>query len=240
MVWDPLTANAYQRSLQCPLCQVSSTLDVTIHWTDGRSARLQPRKLYASSCSVLLLSRVYKCSKCNQQYLSHDPRILEEVQRFYPIPFVLMHRCGFTRELVNLIFGLVNQGMPFYSIETLLPQLHWLNSPADIDSDSVQGIPTTGFMDRPSNDIVAKCFLSRFLEVEYKYAECMQSITADHWTAFDHTFKIAANIGYQRESSWITQYNSAFIVLNEKGQVLSWQLTTSTSLDEVEQLLCST
>jgi hypothetical protein len=96
-----------------------------------------------------------------------------------------------------------------------------------------------GFMNRPSNDIVAKCFLSRFLEVEYKYAECMQSITADHWIAFDHTFKIAANIGYQRESSWITQYNSAFIVLNEKGQVLSWQLTTSTSLDEVEQLLCN-
>ena len=28
MVWDPLTADA--RPLKCPLCQVSSTLDVTI------------------------------------------------------------------------------------------------------------------------------------------------------------------------------------------------------------------
>ena len=72
--------------------------------------------------------------------------------------------------------------------------------------------------------------------MECKYVECMQSIIADEWVAFDHTFKIAANIGYQRESHWITQYNSAFIALNEKAQVLSWQLT-STSLDEVEQLL---
>ena len=116
MVWDPLTAEA--RPLKCPLSQVSSTLDVTIHWTDERSARLQPRKLYASSCSVLLLSRVYKCNKCNQQYLSHNARILEEVQSFHTIPLVFMHRCGFTRELVNPIFDFVNQGMPFYSIET--------------------------------------------------------------------------------------------------------------------------
>ncbi len=103
------------------------------HSLHGRSAHLQPRKLYASSCSVLLLSRAYNCNKCNQQYLSHDPRILEEVQSFHAIPFVLMHRYGFTRELVNLIFGLVNQGMPFYYIETLLLQLHCLNNPAEID-----------------------------------------------------------------------------------------------------------
>ena len=68
------------------------------------------------------------------------------------------------------------QGMPFYSIETLLLHLHCLNNPAEIDSESVEGAVSPRFWDKPStNDIVAKCFLSRFLEMECKYVECMQS-----------------------------------------------------------------
>lgn len=55
----------------------------------------------------------------------------------------------------------------------------------------------------------------------------------------DHTFKVATNIGYLRpDGKWVNQYGSVFLVLNERGQVLAWQLTNSTSLEEVKPLLC--
>ena len=56
----------------------------------------------------------------------------------------------------------------------------------------------------------------------------------------DHTFKMASNIGYLRpDGRWVTQYGSVFMVLNEEGEVVTWQFTNSTSIDEVQSLLCS-
>ena len=53
--------------------------------------------------------------------------------------------------------------------------------------------------------------------------------------SFDHTFKIASNIGYIREDKkWISEYDSAFLVLNDMGQLLTWQ---GTSFAEVTVLL---
>ena len=49
---------------------------------------------------------------------------------------------------------------------------------------------------------------------------------------------MAANIGYLREDGrWMKEYDSLFIVLNGKGQVLTWQLTKGTSLDITKMLL---
>jgi hypothetical protein len=66
----------------------------------------------------------------------------------------------------------------------------------------------------------------------------MQMLSANKYISFDHTFKVASNIGFQRaDNRWITQYNSVFFVMNEIGQVIAWQLSGSTSIDEVESLL---
>ena len=54
----------------------------------------------------------------------------------------------------------------------------------------------------------------------------------------DHTFRVASNIGYLREDGrWITQYGSVLFVLNHVGQVVTWQLTNSTSFNEVDKIL---
>jgi len=66
----------------------------------------------------------------------------------------------------------------------------------------------------------------------------MANIPIGESISFDHTFKIASNIGYIREDKrWITEYDSVFLVLNGKGQVLTWQLTKGTSFAEVTVLL---
>lgn len=39
------------------------------------------------------------------------------------------------------------------------------------------------------------------------------------------------------DGKWVTLYKSVFIALNEHGQVVAWQFTKTTSLDEVKQQL---
>ena len=60
----------------------------------------------------------------------------------------------------------------------------------------------------------------------------MEGITVGSSISFDHTFKVAANIGYYREDKvWIPQYDSL------EGKVLTWQLTKGTSFEQVRNIL---
>ena len=53
----------------------------------------------------------------------------------------------------------------------------------------------------------------------------------------DHTFKAAANIGFMKDGRWVKQYDSLFIVLNEKGMVKDYQLTYGTAFHKTERIL---
>ena len=80
--------------------------------------------------------------------------------------------------------------------------------------------------------------LAHFEENKDFYFASMQAIKIKKLIIFDHTFKVTTNIGYLRpDDKWVQQYSSAFIVLNELGQVVTWQLTKSTSLDKVSYSL---
>lgn len=66
----------------------------------------------------------------------------------------------------------------------------------------------------------------------------MFSVKAGSSITWDHTFTVATNIGYLREDNvWVPLYDSLFIVMNSKGQVVSWQLTNGTSFTQIEQSL---
>ena len=66
----------------------------------------------------------------------------------------------------------------------------------------------------------------------------IQSIKPGEILSFDHTFKIASNIGCLRgDKKWICQYDSAFLVFNGEGKFLSWRFTKGTNFDNVRSLL---
>ena len=235
VVWDPLTTKVLG-DITCPFCQ--EMLVSTSSWTDGSSSRLNPRQLYDVHQKALLLSRIYRCNTCKLLLLSHDPRILKGATQPTLIPFILSHKCGFTRNLVDLIYSLVQHGMTFFSIESMITEQYWsrqMNRPV-VSSDYKQ-LSSTQSQLGPSNDILTKCFITRFIELEPKYNAAMQNLKANSWIACDHTFKIASNVGYLREGKWVTQYNSAFFVMGDAGQVLAWQLTKGTSSNEISKLL---
>ena len=50
----------------------------------------------------------------------------------------------------------------------------------------------------------------------------------------DHTFKVAANIGFVRDGKWVKMFDSLFLVLNEVGAVMMWILCKGTKFAKVE------
>ena len=77
-----------------------------------------------------------------------------------------------------------------------------------------------------------------FQKKEAEIHQEMKKISCNKWISIDDTFKVAANVGYFRsDKTWVTQYRSLFIVLNERGQVLTWQFTKSEVTSEVSHLL---
>ena len=101
IVWDPLNARDLGNlTITCPVCE--GTLISTATWTNGSSSRLNPRYLYDIQGKALLLSQIYKCEKCKQTLLAHDARILTMFPESLSVPFILLHKCGFTRSLIDL------------------------------------------------------------------------------------------------------------------------------------------
>ena len=65
-------------------------------------------------------------------------------------------------------------------------------------------------------------FLAGFLQSEQLYLQEMEAIPTGTNFSFDHTFKVASNIGYLREDKkWINVYNSLFLVLNDQGKIVT-------------------
>ena len=84
------------------------------------------------------------------------------------MPFVLLHKSGFTCALVDLIHGLVWQGMTFHAMETLLAE----NYCTRYCSKQLALVPptTSSFdpltTDFASNGLIKECFLSTFSQEE--------------------------------------------------------------------------
>ena len=64
------------------------------------------------------------------------------------------------------------------------------------------------------SDIIRKYFLAKFIQEEQAYIADIQSVHPEENLSFDHTFKIASNIGCLRaDNKWVCQYDRAFLVL---------------------------
>ena len=65
----------------------------------------------------------------------------------------------------------------------------------------------------------------------------MGRLTSDSWLSSDHTFKVAADIGFFWNNRWVKVYDSLFTVFNEIVTVLAWLLTKRTKFENIENVL---
>lgn len=180
--------------------------------------------------------------------LAHDARVLEVITCPSLVPFVLLHQTGFTKEFVDLCTSMCHSGMNFHSLEAVIGKTRWqhhINIMKQKYESLVQKCNNECpcFIDFdcktvPSDDLIAKCFLAKFIEDDTKYRWNIQSVDTGTSISFDHTFKVASNIGFLRKDrKWVNQYDSAFFVFNSGGKILSWKFTQGTSFRQVKKLL---
>ena len=224
------------------------------HWNDGSTASRYPRILHAEDDIVLLVSSVYICPQ-GHRTLGHDSTILKQLPSYTEIPFVLLHKSGFTANFVAACSSMCNNGFAILKIESILAERRWgyytrrkeMYSAAvksykcqqsDFEMEAFPDFSEIGLPHLPSNDIIAHIFLHDFFENERRYIHSVQQLLCEQFLSIDHTFKVATNIGYVRsDGKWTTLFDGLLLVMNEKGQVISWQFTNSTAFDNVADLL---
>ena len=245
IIWDPYLMYPSlfpPGSIKCSHC---GELMFKGYWNDGSTVSKQPRIIHGIDSVVVLVSAEYVCEN-RHKIVAHDEAVLQMFPSQELIPFVLLHRTGFTRELVDMCTAFCRRGINFYNMESLIVERRWESYVRQKELHhliSLHPYTTNDFWSSlvsksPSNNVLAKCFLAGFLQHEQKYLREMMSMPTGDTISFDHTFKVVSNIGYLREDSkWINEYDSLFIVLNDKGQVLTWQLTKQTSFGHVTPLL---
>ena len=203
-IWNPST----YFTLLCPLCS-TPLKQHNGHWADG-SLSYKPRILQSFRYNTLLVSQVYVCPN-NKALFAHDERLLKMLPSKFQIPYVSLHKTGYTKQFVEEILALYRSGMNFYKIESMIIEARW-DFYSNLEQKFWQDIlnykmyhrgtlniaiasfpPFT--LDRgplhqiPSNDAIAHCFLRDFLEKEQYYISEMISLKSTSWVSCDHTFK---------------------------------------------------
>ena len=88
---------------------------------------------HVATCQGKLMNyrREYGC-KPGHEVVGHDPAVLEIINNKERVPFLLSHRSGMTRELLELIISMVCNGLLFVQIHDILAErLHMLQLKAE-------------------------------------------------------------------------------------------------------------
>ncbi len=207
-------------TFQCNHDNCNAHLTVhAVRWNTGRSAGHCPRIVHDIDHMVLVVPAVYACPY-GHEVLATDPRLLFCLPEQEYVPFILFHRSGVMRDFARTVITLTVQGLSFNAIEqfvisrraehvaSLQLKLNCILSLLDIQtSTSIKGEQSINHIHKPytSNDLICNCFLKKFAENRNLYFLEMASLSTQKYISIDHTFKVAANVGYLRpDGRWIT------------------------------------
>lgn len=256
ILWDPIVQfPTFSRVIQHCLTENCEMILERGEWQRGQNSRSMPRVIHAIDGIVLLISRAYVCNS-GHRYISHDERILQRLPSSAHLPFVISHRSGLTAQCLTLVVSLINEGGKISSVEHALRETRretfHRNILCSVELQRMQGKFTTNIPKfeqswigklYPGSKLLLSSFLQLFWRYELYYRQRMHNIVInDDWICCDHTFKSVTNIGiYQTRDNhgakWIKQFKSLFLVLNDIGQILSWQLVPDTSYDTIWEML---
>ena len=247
LIWDvqKLFPNL---TLNCPTCADRGSVQqlTSTRWKSGDgAARDKPRILYDSTGLVQLVSRVYYC-KNQHEFVAHDELILRQSRLHITEPFVLFHKSGLTRNLYNMIESHDAAGLSVSDTMKVWSQMICINYQgirdifcARTESFNKEDFPTDYldiFGGRKGQKLITAVLNTTYFLKEKYYDNRMSCIDATAISC-DHTFKVPVNIGLWVCQKWVKIYKSLFIVLNETGLVVGWQLCRNSKFESVENLL---
>ena len=250
IIWQPEVQfpGFFPHGIPCCEEHCGGKLVKTSFWTNGTTERKKPRTIHDSGEICLLVTVYYVCQRDGRHcFAATHPAVLAQFPDPAVVPFVLLHKAGITRDLLYQILKLVNVGMSFLEIELFLREVRrerhcqrYLSEYAySRDRKLWPENVVPEHVDTPlSNDLLTHFYIEYFKENEEFFHNEMRKITAS-WLSCDHTFKVASKIGVLRNGKWMKQYDSLFAVMNEVGQVVTWQLVYGQSYSTIETLLTS-
>ena len=256
IIWDPFVQLSHNfAEVNCPRCEENTNFLRAVGWKDGRLQRDSPRSIYGNSGIVLIISRKYCCRK-GHEIAGHDQAILDMFPVKSVIPFILTHKSGVTTELMENLVSMIRNGLSFVQVQGIMEErlyMKHLNAEGRFLEDLHNYSQThpvvyeTSFTEFsssnqcPSRNFLTNIFIYYFDKYESLLVDRMASLTTTEsgWLSCDHTFEVTNSIGYERpeDKKWVKQFETLFCVLNENGQVLTWQLCETQGFDKIEELL---
>lgn len=114
LLWDPLRQlNVFTQRQTCLDENCRSILQFH-SWRIGTSEGNKPRIIHASENTVLLVSAVYSCEN-GHIILGSDARIIKIIPSQF-VPFILLHKIGFTKQFMSTVIHLIGEGQPIHSV----------------------------------------------------------------------------------------------------------------------------
>lgn len=223
-------------------------------WTHmRRMANRRPRHLYHLGENVLLISSIYACSACGddydkETYMAHHPDILRQLCGRHSPPFHLFQSSGVTRQAYEMVVTSALSGTSFTEIETSLQRLHGFHIATYGRSEDIN---VTRKHDSPSRFLCQNIFMYDYELRRPHYEREMQKIKPSEFS-MDHTFNTRSTFKFIIKCTIVTKpnifsqlvkvtkkkaFSALFIVADEGGRVCSFTLTTSKSLENVESHL---
>lgn len=245
------------RTLNCPSC--ATPLGFVPF-----GQRYALRMLYDVDRPVLLVTSFLRClSKGKKQHeiLGYDPRLL----RMFPnldLPFMLFHKAGITKRMMEFIMSNVINGMTvnrlFDVVKTKYEVNHTITSQFfanEIDSIRAHVTGEGGQIEisteamfppyvncHPSKALLGRCFLASFKEKDDYYKFCMQQLLANECIILDDSLCVGARIGLpgvwgSSMKLFPEEFQGMFLVFNESKHVLSWTFLKENKFSEVQGVL---
>ena len=237
--WDPLVCEKHY--LICPHCfeddGSSSYLTRLNIWECGQTSSKTPRLIWDVTWRCALVGHIYTCQN-RHQIVSYHAGVLKQI-RPDEVPFMLTHRSGMTKQVFDFLFRMLEGGNNFTAIETVF-RCNVVDNVcrklARFDIGKVEEIVEVMKKLSPSRMMFQRCLVHNFLVYYEGYKVEFDKIPFEILCG-DHTFRVAANIGFYKNGKWITQYDCVFILINEKGHVKGFKFSKGTGFDRVHDLL---
>ena len=239
LFWDPLRES---KSLFCPHCQqdgFKSYLQNSEHWDVGQSKSHFPRALWDDGWYCAPVGKIYHC-KNNHSINSYHAGIIDQIP-IDKVPFMLTFKTGITKTLFHKITRFLEVGVSFNGMEGLLSsnfvdECHRRNMMLQNELLLTEQIKEIISSFSLSDHLLRQYFVVHFEAYKKTYQQELDKIPFKS-LSFDHTFKVATNIGYWKDNKWIKVYDSLFILMNEEGYIKAYQYTKGTALENVNELL---
>ena len=212
-------------------------------WTTSsrKNSNQNQRLIYGLQRNILLIQQIYVCPSVKShryystsQFVMQHPKVKNLVLHF---PLKKYHRSMYIVDLIEYIFTQIINGVDFLPIAESISAMHFSRYAKNTGDINVANFSNNTIYSHPSPDGIEATFFDIFNDLKDEF--CGTLALPAKSISVDHTFKVGKPVRGHREQNnkFIKSCKKLFIVLNEEGSVVAWELTNSTSQDEIEPVL---